>query len=145
MNPLDKDIAYQIIAAMDANRHLNYAVLALVFVMFLKEVFIIARLIRRALGIGMNAIDPLDDLTGGQFIKAMIAHELSQATGRADAVTSIGTSLNAHFTALKALFEKQQKNMNLLLLVQRDVRAYLVYGEKVPRRTHEQEEGEAQL
>jgi hypothetical protein len=111
------------------NRQLVWLAIILFILMLGKEALLIGRIIRRHLGFKANG-DALDDVTYGQFTKHM-AVARSQANQRTMwAVSQINAKLSQRMNAVDKQLKLVQRKDRIMLIILRDIRAFMIYGRR---------------
>lgn len=119
------------IQAQNAEYH-SLVILAIVlcFAMLIKELFYLARFLRRIFGLTQQGGDPTDLLTLGQAERQIHKHDQSCEIRVGDVAKALTISLDAHFAAMLQELKEVRKKANTQLVLLRDIRAFMLYGQK---------------
>ena len=125
---MDNNLAQQIALA----HQMFWIFLILVMLMIIEKALVIARLVRRFLGFHglLNGGDPLDDLTFGQFKSRMDTHENHVASALQQYNSAILDAMVLRHNSIDKQLEIARKKDNTMLIILRDLRAFMVYGKK---------------
>jgi hypothetical protein len=116
------------------NRQLIWLAVLLFVLMFIKEAVVISRIIRRYLGLRAHDNgDPLDDVTYGQFTRAMKDAKLEAEARTASVIAELKQSSDLRFNAIDKQLEIARRKDNVMLIILRDIRAWMIYGQKPKR------------
>ncbi len=125
--------AIEIMKLVTSTRDLVWAVLGLNALVTLSMVLQIWAAWRRLNKSASNGHEPGDSLTFKGFDSGMAKLDGQLAQRTKDAVENVNHETDSRFSALLAEQKTQRKKMNNLLIIMRDMRAFMIYG-KMPTR-----------
>ncbi len=113
----------ELIKFLAAERQLINLVMALNAVVIITVVINLGMLLKRVFGAARNGSEPYDLVTN----KTLKATDEAAAKRTEGAVKSITDAIDVRFESTMKEYEKQHRKMNVLLIIMRDLRAYMIY------------------